>query len=593
MGSAGQGSVSVNGNAPWLAHYPKCVPQHLEYPREPAFWLLEQTASQAPERVACCYFEQRLTFADLLHKARQLSAALRERGLQPGERVGLLLPNIPEYVISLFGIWMAGGVAVTLNPMMVKEELVDLIVETNCRFAITLDVLLPLIHSPVSHLNGNSNGNSPLTTILVTSIKNRLPRWQRLAYSSVRLRRLGWRSLYHGEQSGIVHDFDDALESAGPAAEPYRAAPESPAYILPTGGTTGFPKAVVLTHRNVLANALQLFHWAGARFGRHEMLAVLPFFHSYGLSASLMHGVALGATLIMHHRFQPRPVLNLIQRHRPTIFLAVPAMLVALNKVLREKKFDLSSIQYCISGGAALDPHVADEFAAYSGATVVQGYGLSEASPVTHVGPLDGTAKPGSIGFPLPDTEARIVDAETGVCVLSAGEVGELTIRGPQVMAGYLNNPAATAHAIRDGWLYTGDLATYDADGFFRIVDRKKDLIITSGNNVFPTDVEQVLRGFTGLLDVAVVGVPDEERGELVKAVVSVEKGQVFDHRKFEEFAKQHLASYKRPRLVEVIEGDLPRNPLGKVLRRLLRAPHGDGNGQNAAAAAVEVTAHT
>jgi long-chain acyl-CoA synthetase len=263
-----------------------------------------------------------------------------------------------------------------------------------------------------------------------------------------------------------------------------------------------------------------------------------------------------------------------MERTKPTMVPAVPAMLAAFNKELRRKQYHLSSIRTCISGGAPLNPAVAAEFSRHTGAVVVEGYGLSEASPVTHAGPLDGTARPGTIGLPLPDTDAMVVDPMTGVGPLPFDEVGELIVRGPQVMAGYWNDPAATTSAIRDGWLYTGDLATCDADGFFRIVDRKKDLIITSGVNVYPTDVEHVLRMYEGIEDVAVLGVPDGDRGELVKAVVVPKPGHRFSRRAFDEFARHHLEVHKRPRVVEVVPGPLPRNPLGKVLRRVLLDQH-------------------
>jgi long-chain acyl-CoA synthetase len=277
----------------------------------------------------------------------------------------------------------------------------------------------------------------------------------------------------------------------------------------------------------------------------------------------------------MHHRFRADTVLRLIERTRPTIVPAVPAMLVAFNKALaRRRPYDLSSIKQVISGGAPLPPAVAAEFSERSGAVVVEGYGLSEASPVTHVGPLDGTARPGTIGLPLPDTDAMVVNPDGGLEPVATGEVGELVIRGPQVMAGYWKDPEATAAALQDGWLHTGDLATCDADGFFKIVDRKKDLIITSGVNVYPTDVEHVLRKFDGIEDLAVLGVPDPQRGELVKVVVVPKDPATFDRHQFELFARQHLEVHKRPRQVEVVKGPLPRNPLGKVLRRVLREQH-------------------
>ncbi|HTI50806.1 MAG TPA: long-chain fatty acid--CoA ligase [Planctomycetaceae bacterium] len=544
---------------PWQDHYPAGVPLTLEYPREPLGWLLENAAARFPERIACHYYSQQLTYAELLSRARRLATVLLREGLQPGDRVGVLLPNLPEYVVALFGAWMAGGVVVALSPLMAPEQASALAKATGCRVVVTLDVLMPLI----------CHGDRPPGLVLLTSLSNRLSRLERLGYAWVRFHRLGFRRAFPGM---TVRNFDEAIAEAPENERRIEIDTHSPAYILPTGGTTGSPKAVVLSHRNLLANAWQISHWSRGTPGAETILAVLPFFHSYGLSSCLLNGMALGATLVLHHRFRPASVVRLIEQHRPTIFPAVPAMLSALNtKVLRKKKHDLQSLRSCISGGAPLPPQVAREFSEHTGCTVVEGYGLSEASPVTHAGPLDGTAIPGTIGLPLPDTEARIVDAATGTESLPPGEVGELAVKGPQVMLGYWNSPAETDRVLRDGWLYTGDLATCDENGFFRIVDRKKDLIITSGFNVYPADVEAVLRNYPGVRDVAVVGEPSESIGEIVKAVL-VFDGKKFHRRDFDAFTRQHLAAHQRPKIVEIRTDDLPRNFLGKVLRRELRA---------------------
>jgi long-chain acyl-CoA synthetase len=543
----------------WVAHYPKGIPEHLDYPAEPVSWLLEEAARFVPSRTACRFFRQQLTYEQLLDRSRRMAAALQSRGLKPGDRVGILLPNCPEYLIAAFGAWMGGFVTVPLNPLMVKEEIDALIESTGCRAVVCLDLLLPLLRT--------DDATRP-DMVFVTSLRDRLPWLDRFLYSLVRVRRLGLDSRNKG---GNEINFDDAIANATAITELPHTDPNSPANILPTGGTTGRPKAVILTHRNLMANAWQLFHWTGQHRGEDVILACLPFFHSYGLTVCGLSGIAMGATLILHHRFQAEKILKLIERTRPTLVPAVPAMLAAFNKVLRKRNYDVTSVKSVISGGAPLNPDVAAEFAERAKAVVVQGYGLSESSPVTHVGPLDGTARPGTIGLPLPDTEALVVDAESGTEILPPGKVGELIIRAPQVMAGYWNDPEATALALRDGWLYTGDLATRDTDGFFKIVDRKKDLIITSGVNVFPTDVEHVLRQFEDVEDIAVLGVPDPVRGELVKAFVVPKAGCKFRRRAFEEFARAHLEVHKRPKIVAIVPGPLPRNPLGKVLRRVLR----------------------
>jgi long-chain acyl-CoA synthetase len=484
---------------------------------------------------------------------------LKREGFRPGDRVGVLLPNIPEYLVALFGTWLAGGVVVALSPLMVASAASALANSTGCRVVVTLDVLMPLICAGREHPD----------VVLLTSLSGRLPRLARLGYAWIRFRRIGFGLRPSGT---TVFDFEEALDSVHEQSNRLPIDVEKPAYILPTGGTTGAPKAVVLSHRNLMANARQLSCWSQGQPGQETILAVIPFFHCYGLSTCLLSGVTMGATLVMHHRFRPASVVPLIEKHRPSAIFAVPAMLSALNDIMRDqKKRDLTSLKVCMSGGAPLPQRIAEEFKRLTGCMVVEGFGLSEASPVTHSGPLDGTAIPGTIGLPLPDTDARIVDAATGTETLPCGEVGELIVRGPQVMLGYWNNQAATDRVLRDGWLYTGDLGTCDEHGNFRIVDRKKDMIIVSGFKVYPADVEEVLRGYRGVRDAAVIGQPDDQTGEIVKAVLVLEPDVRFDRRDFDAFAKRTLACHQRPKIVQTQTEDLPRNFLGKVLRRDLR----------------------
>ena len=544
---------------PWLAQYPTGVPAQLSYPQQRLGWLLHQAAESFPNRIACHYYHEQLTYSELLSRAERLAAVFVREGLRPGDRVGVLLPNLPETLISLFATWMAGGVVVSLSPLMVAEEIAGLMQATSCRFVVTLDVLTPLI----------CGGEHVPELVIVSSLAGRLTRLEQLGYAWVRFQKIGFHSLC--PRTRVLH-LNDAIQSVGRGLTVDAANIHDPAFILPTGGTTGKPKAVTLSHHNLMAQAWQLSHWSRGHHGEETILAVLPFFHSYGLSTNIMMGLALGATLVLHHRFRPDSAVRLIEQHRPTMFLAVPAMLASMNNtVLKDKSHDLSSLRTIISGGAALPATVADRFKEFSGADIVEGYGLSEASPVTHVGPLGGTAIPGTIGLPIPDTDARIVDAIGGTADLPAGTVGELLVRGPQLMLGYWNNPEATAAVIRDGWLHTGDLATCDEQGFFKIVDRLKDLIITSGFNVYPGDVEEELRKYPGVKDIAIVGVPDEVRGEVVKAILVVDPAQAFRRTDFDAFAQQHLAAHKRPKIVEVRQTDLPRNFLGKLLRRELR----------------------
>jgi long-chain acyl-CoA synthetase len=552
------GEAPVERERRWLTHYPVCVPQTLKYPAIPAYGLLEHSAAEFPDRVACIHLDRKLTYRQLREMARRTAHRLVQLGVKPGDRVGVLMPNMPEFLAALNGIWMAGAAPVAISPLSVSEEISALVSATGCRVVLALDVLAPLVWRA---------SVQPEITLL-TTLKHRLSGWKKFAYRAEVLRR---RLFNIGSYRGRTCCFERELEQADPNFEPLR--PESldaPAFLLATGGTTGRPKVVTLSHRNLVANATQIHAWAGTQMGNDSVLAVVPFFHSYGLSSCALTGVSMAATIIMHHRFVPETVARLIERYQPTVMPAVPAMLVGLNDLFKTRSVR-RGLRYCISGGAPLDQQVAAEFAEHTGAIVVEGFGLSEAGPVTHVGPLDGTSRAGTIGLPLPDTDVRIVDPERGLVDVPRGEIGEMILRGPQVMLGYWNEAEATGRTIRDGWLYTGDLATEDGDGFFRIVDRKKDLIITSGFNVYPSEVEPVLRRFPGVADVAVIGVPNRERGEIVKAVIATKPGQDVELRELWLYCDKHLAKHKRPRVIEITGEELPRNFLGKVFRRKLR----------------------
>ena len=525
----------------------------------PAFGILQHASEVVPQREAIRYGEDVWSYQQLNDDSIRCAAMLQSQGIRPGDRVAILLPNVPEFVIAANGIWRAGGVVVALSPLMVEDEVDVLLKTTNCKHVICLDILSHLIRS----------SDQQVKSTWLVSIRKHLSAHRQLGYLWMRHSRTGHWSIRNDER---CRRFWDAMQETNRRWQPISIAPATdPAYILPTGGTTGHPKAVTLSHQNMVANAWQQFERTGRSFATESMLAVLPFFHSYGVSAIMMSGAMMGASLILQHRFNTRQVIRLIQKHRPSVMHAVPAMLVALNERLRTHPVDLSSIKWVISGGAPLEESVAREFAGHSGAVIVEGFGLSEASPVTHVGDLFGAARYGTIGLPLPETACRIVDAENGREAIPDGEVGELILRGPQVMLGYWNDSAATNQTLRDGWLFTGDLATRSSDGYFQIVGRKKDLIITSGFNVYPVEVEDALRDADGVQDVAVVGVPDPRRGERVKAFVVMQPGREWNEDALREYCARTLAAHKRPRVFEHCVGDLPRNFLGKVIRRHLR----------------------
>lgn len=540
------------------------------YRNLPAYQLLQHAASAVPDRTAVIYGDESWSYRDLNADSVRCAAMLQRLGVRSGDRVGVLLPNVPEYIIAANAIWRAGGVVLALSPLMVARDVAGLVEKTKCKYVICLDLLAQLLDDVEIH-------DDAFCTLLV-SIRKNLPAHKQLGY----LFRRGYQWLRssvnrRNQQAGW---FWDEINKIDRPWTPIEIDPEQDAaYILPTGGTTGAAKAVTLSHQNMVANAWQQATWNRGSFAEETMLGVLPFFHSYGMSATVMGGAAMAATLVLHHRFNTSKVIQLIERHRPTVFHAVPAMLTAMNGQLRKRSRNrLNSLRWIISGGAPLEESVAREFAkhcANSNVLVVEGFGLSEASPVTHVGDLFAPPRYGCIGLPLPHTECRVIESRCSTSRdmkdVPDGEVGELCIRGPQVMLGYWADPDATRSAIQDGWLHTGDLAIRHPDGYYSIVGRIKDLIITSGFNVYPSDVEEALRGADGVKDAAVVGDWDRERGEIVHAHVVMRTGHTFDQTQLELHCKNLLSAHKRPRRYTHCEHDLPRNFLGKVIRRKLR----------------------
>ncbi len=554
----------------WLDAYPCDVPSSLPYPNIPISALLEKAAQRFPRRPACTLYGQATSYARLADKARRFASALADRGAGPGRRVGMLLPNIPEYLVALQATWLTGATALQLSPLMVASELGKWIEMTGCHIVVTLDLLAPTIMGALDR--------GPLEHVVVTSLAERMPPWRGWLYRVERLRRRGPLRLL---SNANVHLFDHLVRATPRNLAPRIVPEEDVAVLAPTGGTTASPKAVMLTHRNLVANAMQLRAWSRGDDGTEGVLGVLPFFHAYGLSVCVLTSLVSGSTIHLHPRFETKAVLELLEREHVELVPAVPAMLAAFNRELKEQPRNLSFVRAVLSGASALDKQVRQSFESYGPRNVVEGYGLSEASPVTHVNPLDEGNRPGTIGLPVPDTEARIMDQATGREELPVGAVGELVVRGPQVFKGYFNNAEETARTLRGGWLYTGDLARRDRDGYFTIVDRKKDIIKTSGFLVFPAEVEEVLSSFPGVAESAVIGVPDAERGEIIKALVVPKPGNGLDLAALEKHCQQHLGKQKRPRHIEIVS-ELPKNFLGKVQRRRLRESlnGSDRNGQ-------------
>ncbi len=545
---------------PWLDSYPPGVPEHVEVPRVNLARLLADAAHDYPHAPAL-HFEGRTTsYAELADRAWRFAGALAELGVTKGSRVGLILPNCPQAVIALFGALRLGAVVVQNNPLYTERELEHQLGDAGVEVVVCLDIVYQRIKAVRERLD--------IREVIVTSMLDELPALKRAVAPYTRRGREGSAGIGKDEP---VRRWRELLRQGTEQAPEAAVDPATDLALLQyTGGTTGVAKGVMLTHTNLAADVEQVRAWfPDADPGHEVMLAVLPFFHVYGLTVCLLLGLRLCAALVLLPRFELEQVLAAIDRYRPTLFPGVPTMYVAINNAVAKGGHDLSSIKACLSGAAPLPMEVAERFERYSGGRLVEGYGLSESSPVVIANPIYGKRKAGTIGMPLPDTLARVADPANPSRTLRPGEAGELAIRGPQVMLGYLNRPEESAQVLRDGWLLTGDMAVMDEEGYFTIVDRKKDLIIAGGYNIYPREVEEVLFEHPKVQEVCVAGVPDPYRGETVKAFVVLRQGEEATSEELRQFAKSRLAAYKVPRTVE-FRRELPKTMVGKVLRRAL-----------------------
>jgi long-chain acyl-CoA synthetase len=545
---------------PWLDSYPPGVPEHVEVPGGNLARLLDDAARDYPSAPALHFQGRTVSYAQLAEQAWRFAGALAGLGVGKGTKVGLVLPNCPQVVIAFFGALRLGAVVVQNNPLYTKRELGHQLGDAGVEVVICLDLAYERIKAV--------REQSAIREVVVTSLLDELPAVRRVIAPYTRRGKAAAAAIGKDEP---VRRWRDLMASAITRAGEAEVDPAGDLALLQyTGGTTGSSKGVMLSHRNLRANTEQVRAWfPDADPGREVMMAVLPFFHAYGLTVCLLLGVRLGAALVLLPRFDLDQVMAAVDRHRPTLFPGVPTMYVAINNEVAKGGHDLASIKACLSGAAPLPLEVAERFERYSGGRLVEGYGLSECSPVALANPIYGKRKAGTIGMPLPDTLARVVDAADPDSLPPAGEPGELAIKGPQVMRGYWNRPEESAQMLRDGWLLTGDLALMDDEGYFQIVDRKKDLIIAGGFNVYPREVEEVLYEHPKLEEVSVVGVPDSYLGEVVKAFVVLRPGEEATTEEIRSFAKKRLAAYKVPRVVE-FRDELPKTLIGKVLRRAL-----------------------
>lgn len=561
----------MTDDRPWLKFYEPGVPPTLEYPQITVSEFLDRSAAQFPQHVATVFFGAQLTYAKLRELANRFASGLIRLGVRPGDRVSLHLPNCPQFLIAYYGALKAGAIVVPFNPLYVEREIEHQLVDSGATVAVALDLVFPKIAAV--------RPRTPLRRMVVTSINEFFPPLLRLLYP-LRARREG--QLVHVAWAADVRPFSELLSESAHAA--VRDDLDAPAVLLYTGGTTGVPKGAALSHRNLVCNTLQARAWfSQLRPGEGTTLAVIPFFHSYGMTSAMNLCISNGSRLILLPRFEIARVFGAIARYRPTMFPGVPTMYTAIINHPQARTVNMRSIHACISGAAPLPGEVQAQFETLTGGRLVEGYGLTETSPVTHVNPMQGTRKLGSIGVPIPDTDARIVDPEHLDRTLGIEAVGELAIRGPQVMTGYWQHPEETSLVMRDGWLLTGDIAKMDHDGFFFIVDRKKELIKSGGMNVFPREVEEVLYAHPAVLEAAAIGVPDAYRGEVVKAFVVLKPGATGTADDLIEHCRQHLAKFKVPQTIE-FRDQLPKSLVGKILRRVLSEEEGrkrgTGNGE-------------
>jgi long-chain acyl-CoA synthetase len=542
-----------------VSAYEPGIPSTLQYPAVPLHHLLAASAATYPTRPALDFYGRRLTYQKLDRAANRFANALAGLGVRKGDRVAVMLPNVPQAVIAYYGALKLGAVVVQVNPLYVEREIEQQVRDAGARVLVALDLFYPRIE-PVRTSAG-------LEAVIVTSVRDALPWYLAMLYPLK-----AWRegTSVCVPKAPPVYDFQSLVAAAREEAPPVEVVPDDLALLQYTGGTTGVPKGVMLTHRNLVANTLQCRAWMPSlRDGEEVFLGVIPFFHVYGMTACMNLAIATGGLIVLLPRFTTRDVLRAIVKSRATIFMGVQAMYVAINNFPDVRRYNLSSIRICISGAGPLHVEVQDRFEALTGGKVVEGFGLSEASPVTHVNPIFGRRKKGTIGLPLPDTEAKVMDVESGTREMPMGEAGELVIRGPQVMSGYWRRPDETAGVLRNGWLHTGDIATLDAEGYFTIVDRKKDMIKTKGENVYPRDIEEVLFRHPKVKDAVVVGVPDEFMGEMIKAYIVLRDGETTTEDEIVAYCGRELAKFKVPKAVEFRQ-ELPRTMVGKVLRRVL-----------------------
>jgi long-chain acyl-CoA synthetase len=551
---------------PWFKFYDPGVREHIDYPSVPLFHFLEESARKYPNRPCVVFKGGKISYAEMDELTDRLAAAFAAMGVKKGDPVGIFMPNTPQFVIAYYAILKAGGIVVATNflytPREIEHQLNDAGVEVM--------IVLSNFYEKVKEVQPKTK----LKKLIVTNIKEYFPPFLKILFTLAMEKKMGARVTLRDDDVWL----QDVLKRYAAEDRPkIEISPDDKALFQYSGGTTGLSKAAVALHQNLVANTLQVREWMpDVKYGEETVLMAIPLYHVYGMVAGMSFAISSGSTLILI--VDPRDmsdVLGSIAKYRPTIYPGVPAMYNAIinHPDVIAGKVDVSSIRGCISGSAPLMRETKENFDALTGGRLVEGYGLSEAPTATHCNPLYGETRTGSIGIPLPDVDSRIVDLEDGTTVLPPGEIGELVLKSPNVMVGYHNMPTETANSLRNGWLYTGDIARMDEDGYFYIVDRKKELIKPGGFQVWPREVEEVIAENPKIFEVGVAGIPDAYRGETVKAWVVLKPGESADAEEIRAWCKERLAPFKVPTHVE-FRDEIPKTTVGKILRRELVQQH-------------------
>jgi long-chain acyl-CoA synthetase len=545
---------------PWLQSYPENVDWHVEIPAKPLTSLLDDAAEQWPERPAIEFLGTQISYRELAVLVNRAASGLKALGVKRGVKVGICLPNCPQFVIAYYAILKTGATVVNYSPLYTARELAHQIQDSGTEMMVTMN--LQAIYPQVAA----NLGKTCLKKLIITSLTEALPPLKAALFPLLKGK----------EIAKCPQDAQHILWKSLLAHEPIEKAedihPESDVAVLQyTGGTTGTPKGVVLTHANLFINTLQCGMWfPDVERGGETVMGVLPLFHVFAMTTVMNFALHIGAQMKLHPKVDIAKILKDIHQNRPTLMPGVATLFTAINNYNKLSRYRLDSLKFCISGGGPLPLEVKRRFEELTGCALVEGYGLSEASPVTHCNPIKGENRTGSIGFPFPGTVAEIVDKEDKTTLLPVGEVGELCIRGPQVMQGYWQNMDETNHCLRDGRLHTGDLARMDEDGYFYIVDRLKEMIISGGYNIYPRQVEEAIYQHEAVAECAVIGVPDEKWGETPKAFIVVKEGHKLDEDTLKSFLRTNLASYAKPRIYE-FRKELPKTMIGKVDKKQLK----------------------